>query len=115
MNEVILRASMRARASAAKVSGAMVTGLGFMISAAVRVRALVAVPFEEAAEVAVGDHAEEFARLLIEDGGHAEFFVGHLVDDAGALGWAAATGGIASPECMRSLTRARRRPRRPPG
>lgn len=42
-----------------------------------------AVAFEEAAEVAVGDHAEELAGVCAggEDGGHAQLLAGHLVDD----------------------------------
>jgi hypothetical protein len=39
----------------------------------------IAVALEKAAEVAVGDHAQEF--FFLENGGHAEFFAGHLVDD----------------------------------
>lgn len=39
-----------------------------------------AVAFEEAAEVAVGDHTEELAGGT-KDGGHAELLAGHLVDD----------------------------------
>ncbi len=55
---------MMARASAANALLSMVTGVGFIIWRGGVVEGAVSVALEEAAEVSVGDHAQEFSRSL---------------------------------------------------
>ena len=77
--EVILRCSIRSSAAEASSLPSIVTGFGFMQSAAVFLQDF-GIALQQAAQIAVGDRAGEDA-LIIDDRGDAEAFGRHLVDD----------------------------------